>query len=286
MLTLCSEFGSCEARQGGRHGQGVVASGALGTDRACVSTRASKAQRWSTEDCQSGLLARNSVCAQDRLSLGVFAAGAWLWQRDDLLATAPRLAGSRHLEQDLARAIGLSWPSGSDRLGLCRDGQLHGACRFRGVETGPNPTDRGKTGSKRHLLTDGRGTPLTISHTAAGRHDSQKAMQLVDAVPPIKQPRGRPRQRPDELFGDRAYDAEQKIRRPLRKRGIQPQIARRYEDHGSGLGKYRYVVEACFAWLFNWRRLRVRYEKRDDIHQPFLNLGCIMICWNRVRQFC
>jgi transposase len=166
------------------------------------------------------------------------------------------------------------------------DRQLLGTSRFWGAKTGPNPTDRGKSGSKRHLLTDANGTPLAIAHTGANCHDSEMAIPLVDAVPSIKQPRGRPRRRPDELLADRAYDAEEKIRKPLRKRGIKPLVARRNTEHDSGLGKYRYVVEACFDWLFNWRRLRVRYEKRPDIHDAFLFLGCIMICWKRVNQFC
>jgi hypothetical protein len=88
------------------------------------------------------------------------------------------------------------------------------------------------------------------------------------------------------VLADRAYDAEEKIREPLRQRGILPLIAERNTAHGSGLGQYRYVVEAAFDWLFNQRRLRVRYEKRDDIHQAFLIIGCLLICWNRVLEFC
>ena len=109
-------------------------------------------------------------------------------------------------------------------------------------------------------------------------------MTLVDHIPPIKQPRGRPRRRPEAMLADRAYDAEDKIRKQLRRRGIRPMIAKRNTEHGSGLGEFRYVVEACFDWLFNWRRLRVRYEKRDDIHNAFLCLACAMICWNRVHR--
>ena len=136
------------------------------------------------------------------------------------------------------------------------------------------------------MIVDGQGTPLAIEHTGANVHDSEMAIALVDAIPPIKQPRGGRRKRPDEVLADRAYDAEDKIRKPLRQRRVTPLIAKRNADHGSGLGKYRYVVEAAFDWLFNQRRLRVRYEKRDDIHQAFLIIGCFLICWRRIQEFC
>jgi len=136
------------------------------------------------------------------------------------------------------------------------------------------------------VIADGQGTPLAIEHTGANVHDSEVAIALVDGIPSIKQRRGRPRKRPDEVLADRAYDAEEKIRQPLRQRGVTPLIAKRNPEQGSGLGKYRYVVEAAFAWLFNQRRLRMRYEKRDDIHQAFLIIGCFLICWRRIIRFC
>jgi transposase len=163
---------------------------------------------------------------------------------------------------------------------------LQRSCSFWGAKTGPNPTDRSKNGSKRHLITDGQGIPLAILHTGANLHDSEAAIPVVDAVPPIKTPEGGRRKRPAEVLADRAYDAEDKIRKALRRRGIEPFIAKRNTEHGSGLGKYRYVVEACFGWLFNFRRLRLRYERRDDIHDAFLIIGCCLICWNRVLEFC
>jgi transposase len=76
----------------------------------------------------------------------------------------------------------------------------------------------------------------------------------------------------------RLYDSE-KIRTRLRAKGIQPLLAQRNTDHGSGLGRWRWVVERTFAWLNQFRRLRVRYEKRADIHEAFLALGCALICW-------
>jgi transposase len=79
-------------------------------------------------------------------------------------------------------------------------------------------------------------------------------------------------------LGDRGYDAEA-IRQGLCERGILPLLAMRNTEHGSGLGRWRWVVERTFAWLNQFRRLRVRYEKRADIHEAFLALGCILICW-------
>jgi transposase len=70
-------------------------------------------------------------------------------------------------------------------------------------------------------------------------------------------------------------------------RSIQPRIARRGIESPTRLGRYRWVVERTLAWLHNFRRLAVRYERRDDIHQALLTLGTIMICWNFLKQpFC
>jgi transposase len=58
----------------------------------------------------------------------------------------------------------------------------------------------------------------------------------------------------------------------------------RRTEHGSGLGRWRWVVERTFAWLSQFRRLRVRYDKRADIHEAFLSLGCALICWQSLRK--
>ena len=85
------------------------------------------------------------------------------------------------------------------------------------------------------------------------------------------------------MLGDRGYDAAA-IRHGLRARGILPLVAKRRTTHGSGLGRWRWVVERTFAWLNEFRRLRVRYDKRADIHEAFLSLGCVMICWHALRK--
>jgi transposase len=132
-------------------------------------------------------------------------------------------------------------------------------------------------------MCDGRGVPLALRLTGANRNDSQEVLALVDAVPPLQGERGRPRHRPDCVVGDRGYDAAG-IRQGLRTRGILPLLAMRRTPHGSGLGRWRWVVERTFAWLNQFRRLRVRYDKRADIHEAFLSLACALICWHALRK--
>jgi transposase len=94
---------------------------------------------------------------------------------------------------------------------------------------------------------------------------------------------GRPRQKPDLVLADRGYDHD-KYRRLLWARGIKPVIARRGNEHGSGLGTSRWVVERGFAHLHNFRRLRTRYERDPAIHSAFLTLACAILCWRRLRS--
>jgi transposase len=106
-------------------------------------------------------------------------------------------------------------------------------------------------------------------------------LELLDRVPPVRGRVGRPRRRPRTLIADRGYDHD-KYRRLLWRRGVKPVIARRQSEHGSGLGRQRWVVERTFAWLHNRRRLLIRTDRRDDIHEAFLALTCCLICWRRL----
>jgi transposase len=108
-------------------------------------------------------------------------------------------------------------------------------------------------------------------------------MPLIHAVPPVRGRRGRPRRRPDRLYADRGYDHDI-YRKQVRAVGITPVIARRGTEHGSGLGVHRWVVEQSFALLHWFRRLRIRWEIRDDIHEAFLSLACSIICWRRLTK--
>jgi IS5 family transposase len=133
-------------------------------------------------------------------------------------------------------------------------------------------------------VVEASGVPLAALLSAANVHDSRVMLEVVDAIEPIRRRRrGRPRKRPAKLHADKAYDSAD-LRAALRQRGITPRIARKGVESSERLGRYRWVVERTGAWLSRYRRLKVRYERRDDIHQAFLDLGCALICWNFLQQ--
>jgi transposase len=130
------------------------------------------------------------------------------------------------------------------------------------------------------VIVAGNGIPLAAVVTAANRHDVTQLLQLVDRIAPVG-PHGK--FRPKVLLADRAYDSR-RHRDELRTRGITPKIAKRKTANGSGLGTQRWVVERTFSWLHNHRRLARRYDRRADIHQAFLTIGCALICDRHLKR--
>jgi transposase len=128
-------------------------------------------------------------------------------------------------------------------------------------------------------VVDRAGLPLAALLTGANQHESTVFETLLDAIPLIKQPNGHRRRRPGKLHADKAYDIP-RCRQALTARHIRVRIARKGIDSSQRLGRHRWVVERTLAWLNRFRRLTVRYERRADIHQAFLTLGCALICWN------
>ena len=159
-----------------------------------------------------------------------------------------------------------------------RAGQRGGEC------VGPNPTDRGKPGTKRHVLVDAGGIPLALELTPANVHDSTVLEPVLDAVPPVRQCAGRPRKRPAKLHADKAYD-HRRCRQACRRRGITPRIARRGVESSERLGRHRWVVERTLAWFVRFRRLTVRYERRADILEAFHRLAAALICLRFVERW-
>lgn len=132
-------------------------------------------------------------------------------------------------------------------------------------------------------ITDGHGTPQAVLLSGGNRNDVTQLIPLLEAIPPVRGRVGRPRRKPDSLFADRGYDHDV-YRDQVRARGIVLANARRGARHGTGLGTYRWVIERTFAWLHGFRRLRTRWERRADIHEALLTLGCSIICWRRLKN--
>ena len=150
---------------------------------------------------------------------------------------------------------------------------------YGGGSTGPSPVDRAKPGSKHHLITDACGIPLASSVTAANVNDVTEMAPLVNKLPEVSGKVGHPRRKPDALQGDLAYDSEPH-REGLRQMGVEPVLPERGIDDQEGLGETRWFIERTLSWLHQNRRLRIRYERRPDIHQALLTIACIKICAN------
>jgi transposase len=145
---------------------------------------------------------------------------------------------------------------------------------------GANPVDRGKPGSKLHLVCDGNGLPLTAAVTAANVTDVTMLAALVDDIPAVRMPSGRRRTRPGAVHADKGYDS-QANRAWLRRRGIRPRIARRGVESSARLGRHRWKVERSLSWLSCFRRLQVRWDRDSGRWFAFVLLACAVVCCNR-----
>jgi hypothetical protein len=126
-------------------------------------------------------------------------------------------------------------------------------------------------------LTDGGGVPLVTQVAAANDADVTTALPLVTSIPAVAGKPGHPKQKPDKLLGDKGFDC-QALRTLLLWLGIEPEIPKRGEDD-HGLGKFRWFIERTISWLHQFRRLRIRWDRRPEIHQAFLSLAAGIICF-------
>jgi transposase len=146
-----------------------------------------------------------------------------------------------------------------------------------GEDTGPNPTDRSKSGTKHHILADAQGIPLAATVTAANVNEVTEALHVLMDLHPVGGKPGPKRQRPEHLQGDRGYDSEP-LRQVLRWLGIKPVLAKRNTEHGSGLGEFRWFVERTISWFHGFGRLRRRLDRLTEIQEAFLRMACGIIC--------
>ena len=147
----------------------------------------------------------------------------------------------------------------------------------RGGElTGPNPTDRGKKGTKYHLAVRGDGIPVACRATAANVNDTVLFERLFLAAVAVMA-------RIRTVFADKGYDAEAS-RTLCRSFDAKPHIHKRGRPHGSGLGRKRWPVERTNAWLLENKRLALRYDRLGFIVQSLLQAACIFVVAPRLAR--
>jgi transposase len=177
------------------------------------------------------------------------------------------------MEYDEVKGIDFEWQS--------VDGAMTKA-PLGGEKTGKNPTDRGKSGTKRSLLVDGRGVPLGIVISGANRHDSPLLEPTLEAIV-IDRPEPT-EDNPQHLCLDNGYQGEptEKVAQDhnyiLHRPDKNKKKAKRKEP---GKKARRWVVEVSHSWINRFRRLLVRWEKKASNYLSMLYFACAIICWRK-----
>jgi putative transposase len=150
-----------------------------------------------------------------------------------------------------------------------------------GESTGRNPTDRGKQGTKRSLLVEGRGVPIGLTVAGANRHDMKLVARTLETLP-VARPNPTPEQ-PQHLCLDKGYDYAA-VRQTVLDFGYTAHIvARGQERHAKqqvpGYRARRWIVERTHSWMNRFRRLLIRWEKKVDRYLAFLHFACAWIAF-------
>ena len=156
-----------------------------------------------------------------------------------------------------------------------------------GKKTGANPTDRGKRGVKRSLLTEGHGVPLGLALDGANRNDMKLVRCTLESIvverpePTTEQPQG--------MCLDKGYDYDE-VRAILSEFGFTTHIRSRGEEakelaREAGQRARRWVVERSHSWMNRFRRILVRWEKKPEHYLAFLHFACALIAFRAAGLF-
>lgn len=127
--------------------------------------------------------------------------------------------------------------------------------------------------------------PLVVQTTPANIPDQQMLPNLLEAIPPVQGPRGRPRKKPGSIFGDRAYGTAEMIALVISLNIFSFLAPRNDQTHGSGLGQFRYVVERTLACFSYFRRLRMCYERWGEHFQAFHDIAACCMVVTRLKNY-
>ena len=151
-----------------------------------------------------------------------------------------------------------------------------------GEKTGPNPTDRAKTGTKRSLLTEGHGVPIGLAVEGANRNDFKMARATLESIP-VARPQPTAEQ-PQGLCLDKGYDYDE-VRELAAAFGYTAHIRARGEEtqaikREAGYKARRWVVERAHSWMNRFRAILIRWEKKPANYLGLLHLACALITYH------
>jgi putative transposase len=175
-------------------------------------------------------------------------------------------------EYDALEGLDWSW--------LAMDGAMTKA-PLGGERTGKNPTDRGKLGAKRSLLTEANGVPVGLAVEGANRHDKKLAEATLESIPVV---RPEPTEEaPQGICLDKAYDYDD-IRELVAEFGFTAHIRARGEEaralkEEAGYRARRWVVERTHSWMNRFRRVLIRWEKKVENYFGMLHFVCAWITY-------
>lgn len=175
---------------------------------------------------------------------------------------------------------------GIDWAWLSMDGAMTKA-PLGGEDTGPNPTDRAKSGVKRSVLTEGQGVPVGLAVEGANRHDMKLVRKTIESLV-VERPAPSPQQ-PQGMCMDKAYDF-QEVRDILAEFGFTAHIRSRGEEakelaQEAGKRARRWVVERTHSWMNRFRRILIRWEKKPENYLAFLHFACALIAFRAAGLF-
>ena len=256
----------------------------MGQDQTFTTRRETFAKGGPQASVQPTLLRRHPLGVAQRRTLEGFARPIPF--AEYMLATFTRMGTTRRVVEDLAnvsRPTRRTRPTGLGR-NICRrqlcPGKKGGVCVGK--------TKRGK-GTKWMVVASGQGIPLGVQLVSASPHEVTLIESTLDRVAVPRKHSGRPRKNPKRLIYDKAADSDS-LRKRLKKRGIElicPHKANRTKpptQDGRSLRRYvrRWKIERSIAWIGNFRRLVVRYERDIRMYQAFFHVACLLIV---LRQF-
>jgi len=156
-----------------------------------------------------------------------------------------------------------------------------------GEATGPNPTDRGKSGVKRSLLNEGHGVPMALAVAGANRTDMKLARPTLESVV-VERPEPTPKH-PQGMCLDAGYD-DQEVRDLLTAFGFTAHVRSRGEEarelkDKAGSRARRWVVERSHSWMNRFRRILIRWEKKPENYLGFLHFACALIAFRAAGLF-